>query len=77
MRYVYLILLILLVAAFVAFAIVNRNPVQVNFPFTQIQFSAPLFLVMIGVYVFGMFTGGSVFGFLRHSLERASEARHR
>jgi uncharacterized integral membrane protein len=76
MRYVYLILLIILVTAFIAFAVVNRGSVQVNFPMTQVQLSAPLFLVMLAVYVLGMFTGGSFFGFLRQSISKASEVRH-
>ncbi|WP_169977001.1 LapA family protein [Tautonia rosea] len=76
MRYVYLIILIVLIAAFLAFAVVNRSPVQVNFPMTEVQLSAPLFLVMLAVYVLGMFTGGSFFGFLRQSISKASEVGH-
>lgn len=77
MRYIYLFLLIVLVALFLAFAVVNGAQVQVNFPFTKVEFSAPLFLVMLGVYVLGMFTGGTFFGFLRRTVEHAAEKRER
>jgi uncharacterized integral membrane protein len=72
MRFVYLFLLIVLLAAFLAFAVVNRAGVDVDFPFTDTQISAPLFLVLAAVYLLGMLTGGFVIGFVRHSIHRAS-----
>lgn len=76
MRIVYLILLILLLVIFAAFAVVNRPAVEVDFPFTDVQLTAPLFVVLAAVYLLGMLTGGTVIGFLRHSISRASEHRH-
>ena len=73
MRYVYLLILIVLVVVIGAFAVVNRAPVQVNFPFSRAEVVAPLFLTMLAVYVLGMFTGWTVVGFVRQSIKKASE----
>ena len=77
MRYIYLLLLIVLLVAFIAFAVVNRDPVHVDFPFARFEITAPLFLVMAGVYGLGMLTGWSFVGFVRKSIRRASEHRDR
>ena len=68
---------VMLVVAFIAFAVVNRDPVQVDFPFVRLDITAPLFLVMAGVYGLGMLTGWSVVGFVQKSIRRASEHRDR
>ncbi|RUL89051.1 LapA family protein [Tautonia sociabilis] len=75
MRHVDLAIVILLLVVFVAFALVNRETVDVQLPFVEARLAAPLFLVMLGVSVLGMFTGGTVFGFVRHSIQRTSNRR--
>lgn len=77
MRYLSLALVILLFGAFIAFAVVNRAAVEVNFPFAETHFEAPLFLILFAIYVLGMFTGGAFFGFIRSSIERAAVLRNR
>ena len=69
MRYVYIALLILFVVVVLIFSSQNTGTVTVSF----LQWSAelPLFALVIGAYLLGMASGGSVAGFLRYSVRRA------
>ncbi len=69
MRYVYIALLVLFVVVVLIFSSQNTGTVTVSF----LQWSAelPLFALVIGAYLLGMASGGSVAGFLRYSFRRA------
>ncbi|CAN5914438.1 hypothetical protein BH23PLA1_BH23PLA1_04940 [soil metagenome] len=75
MRYVWMALLIVILAAFAAFAVYNLQPMEVRFPFIETRLSAPAFLVMLVIYFLGMISGWSVLAFLRRSIHAASD-RH-
>jgi uncharacterized integral membrane protein len=72
MRWVYLIIVIIFVAAVVLFAVQNLGAVTMSF----LGFSAraPLAILAAIVYVLGAVTGGSLFALLRKSV-RESRAR--
>lgn len=69
MRYFYIFLLVLFFAVILTFSVQNIKSVTVSF----LDWSAnlPLFAIVIGAYLLGMASGGSVAGFLRHSVEKA------
>jgi uncharacterized integral membrane protein len=73
MRWVYLAIVIVFVAAIVIFAFQNLGMVTMSF--LGFSVSAPLAIVAAIVYVLGAFTGGSLFGLLRHSLRESKAAR--
>jgi putative membrane protein len=75
MRIVYLIMVVAFVSLLVAFAFENLANTTVRmFGWTL---TAPLAAVIVGVYVLGMMTGGSVVSFIRHSLHQATLASQR
>ncbi len=69
MRYFYIALLIIFVAIVLIFSVQNTQSVTVTF----LRWSAtmPRFVVVIGAYLLGMASGGSVSVFLRQSVEGA------
>jgi lipopolysaccharide assembly protein A len=73
MRWVYLAIVIVFVAAIVVFAFQNLGMVTMSF--LGFSVSAPLAIVAAIVYVLGAFTGGSLFGLLRHSVRESKAAR--
>jgi lipopolysaccharide assembly protein A len=73
MRWVYLAIVVVFVAAIVIFAFQNLGLVTMSF--LGFSVSAPLAMVAAIVYVLGAFTGGSLFGFLRHSLRESKATR--
>lgn len=72
MRWIHLAIVILFAAATIIFAIQNREVVTIAFLGFAIR--APLALSIVGVYVLGAITGGSLFALLRRSVERAKPA---
>ena len=70
MRYVFLAVFVLLVAALVIFAAQNLQAVTVSFLGMSIR--TPLALLAVGLYVLGAITGGSLLALLRQSYEGAS-----
>lgn len=68
MRILYMVLLVLLAAVVIVFSLQNAQTVTVSF-FTW-STTLPLFVSVIGAYLLGMASGGSVAGFLRHSVQR-------
>jgi len=71
MRYIYFIILVLLLAAVVVFAVQNHEVVTVRFLNNSVSSSMPL---LIGaVYLLGMLSGWTVVGFLRHSLRKVAK----
>jgi lipopolysaccharide assembly protein A len=73
MRWVYLAIVVVFVAAIVIFAFQNLGLVTMSF--LGFSVSAPLAIVAAIVYVLGGLTGGSLFGLLRHSLRESKAPR--
>ena len=73
MRRVYLIVIIVFVAAIVAFAIQNRELVTMSFLGLNVR--APLAVMAVIVYVLGAITGGSLFALLRRSVQATRSMR--
>jgi|WetSurMetagenome_2_1015567.scaffolds.fasta_scaffold2279734_1 lipopolysaccharide assembly protein A len=69
MRYLYLALIILLTALVLVFTGQNLQLVTVSF--LNMRGTLPLSILVLAVYVFGMFTGGSVLALLRTWVKRA------
>jgi len=70
-RFIQISLLLAFLAAVAAFALQNNALVAVRFLTWKI--SAPLSLLVVGMYVLGMVSGGVVVGFLRRSLRQVPE----
>jgi uncharacterized integral membrane protein len=73
MRRVYLIVIIVFVAAIAAFAIQNRELVTMSFLGLNVR--APLAVMAVIVYVLGAITGGSLFALLRRSVQATRSMR--
>jgi uncharacterized integral membrane protein len=71
MRWVYLLLLLVIVAVIVVFIAQNRENETVLF-FNQ-TITAPLALFFVAMYFLGMWSGGTVVGFVRRAYHRATE----
>jgi uncharacterized integral membrane protein len=69
MKYLYVALLVALAAVVLIFSFQNRETVTVTF--LSWSTTLPLFVVVIGAYLLGMASGGSVAGFVRHSVKGA------
>ncbi|HTR13599.1 MAG TPA: LapA family protein [Roseiarcus sp.] len=67
MRWFYIALIVVFVAATVVFAAQNTQIITVTF--LQSGVSAPLALVVFIVYVLGAATGGSLYALLRRSVQ--------
>jgi putative membrane protein len=73
MRWVYLIVIIVFVAAIVVFAIQNRELVTMSFLGFSVR--APLAVMAVIVYVLGAITGGSLLALLRRSVQATRSMR--
>ena len=71
MRWVYLVLLLVIVVVIVVFVLENRENETVTF-FNQ-RITAPLSLFFVAVYFLGMWTGGTVVGFVKRAYHHATE----
>ena len=71
MRWVYLVLLLVIVAMIVVFIAENHENQTVLF-FNQ-RITAPLSFFFIAVYFLGMWSGGTVVGFFKRAYHRATE----
>ena len=69
MRALYIIVLILILAALGIFA--YQNGESVTLQYFRRSVTLPMSLVIVVVYVLGMLSGWTVVGFLRHSWRRA------
>ena len=67
MRWIYLAVIVLFVAATMAFALQNLE--AVNMSFLGFNVRAPLALLIAAVYLVGAATGGSLLALLRRSYE--------
>jgi uncharacterized integral membrane protein len=70
MRWIYLVLLLLIVTVIVVFVAQNHENQTVTF-FTQ-QITAPLSVYFIAVYFLGMWSGGTVVGFVKRAYQHAT-----
>ena len=73
MRFVYFLILLILVAAVVIFAVQNNETVTLHLFDRSISSSLPVLIAI--VYLLGMVSGWTVVGFLRRSLRRVTERR--
>jgi len=73
MRWLYLAIVIVFVAAILILAFQNLGVVTMSF--LGFSLRAPLAILVAVVYVLGAFTGGSLFGLLRHSLQESKASR--
>ena len=73
MRWFYLTIIVVFVAAIVIFSAQNTDNVSVSFLSWAV--TAPLALVVFVAYVLGAATGGSLFALLRRSLQGSRRAR--
>ena len=67
MRWINVIVVAVLVAATLLFAVQNLESATVSF--LKFQISAPLALLVAVVYLLGMITGGSVWAMVRWAME--------
>jgi uncharacterized integral membrane protein len=70
MRWFYLVLLIIIVTVVVVFVVQNRESETVTFLNQTI--SAPLPVYFIAVYFLGMWSGGTVVGFVKRAYHQAT-----
>ena len=73
MRFVYLLILLLALAAVVVFATQNNETVTLQYLDRNITCALPLLVAV--VYLLGMVSGWAVIGLLRRSLRGATERR--
>jgi uncharacterized integral membrane protein len=70
MRWVYLVLLLVIVTITVVFIAQNREDQTVAF-FNQ-RLTAPLSIYFVAVYFLGMWSGGTVVGFVKRAYQHAT-----
>jgi putative membrane protein len=73
MRVVYLLILLLALAAVVVFALQNDETVTLRYLDRSVTCALPLLVAI--VYLVGMVSGWTVLGLLRRSFRRATERR--
>ena len=73
MRWIYLALLLVVVTVFVVFIAQNHDNETVTF-FNQ-RITAPLSLMFVAVYFLGMWSGGTVVGFIKRAYQHATERK--
>jgi uncharacterized integral membrane protein len=73
MRWVYLAIVIVLVAAIVIFVV--QNSTLVTMSFLSFSVRVPLAILAVVVYVFGAIAGGSLYGLLRKSVSESQLTR--
>jgi len=73
MRWIYLVLLVVIVTIVVVFIAQNRDNETVAF-FNQ-RITAPLSIYFVAVYFLGMWSGGTVVGFVKRAYHQATAGR--
>jgi uncharacterized integral membrane protein len=71
MRWIYLVLLLATVAVIVVF--IAQNHQEQTVAFFNRSITAPLSLIFVVVYFLGMWSGGTVIGFVRRAFRGATE----
>lgn len=67
MRYLHIAVIVVLTILVLSFKLQNLQSVTVQF--FAFSMTIPVTLLMIGVYVLGMFTGGSLWSLLKRSVQ--------
>ena len=70
MRWVYMVLFVVIVMVIVVFVFQNLDDQTVTF-FNQ-RLTAPLALYFVAVYFLGMWSGGTVVGFIKRAYQHAT-----
>ncbi len=73
MRWVYLALLVVIVTMIVVFFAQNRE--SQTLAFFHYSITAPLYLFFVAVYLLGMWSGGTVVGFVKRAYQQATEQK--
>jgi uncharacterized integral membrane protein len=73
MRWFYLLILLLIVAAIAVFAVQNQGDVKLRY--WDRELTTPLALLVGAVYLLGMLSGWTVVGFLKRTVQRVTERR--
>jgi len=73
MRLVYFLILLIVLAAVVVFAVQNNETITLHYLDRSVTSSLPLLIAV--VYLLGMVSGWTVVGFLRRSFRRVMERR--
>jgi lipopolysaccharide assembly protein A len=73
MRWIYLAIIVVFVAALIIFAVQNIAAVTISFLGFSVR--APLAVLAVVVYVIGAITGGSVYALLRKSIRESGSIR--
>jgi uncharacterized membrane protein YciS (DUF1049 family) len=73
MRFLGFLILLVVLAAVIVFAVQNNETVTLNYLGSSVSTSLPV--LVAAVYLLGMVSGWTVFGFLRRSLRRVTEPR--
>lgn len=71
MRFIQATLLLIFLGAVAIFALQNNTLIPIRF--LNWGVTAPTSLMVVGIYLLGMISGGAVFGFIRLSLRKVSE----
>lgn len=69
MRYVYIALIVVISAVVLLFKFQNLDSVTVSF--LNMSVTVPTSLLVIGIYILGMFTGGSLYAFFKTIVRKA------
>ena len=72
MRWLYLAIVVVFVAALIIFVVQNTEPVSMSF--LSFGLRLPLAVLAFIIYVLGALTGGSLYGFLRRSVAGSRRA---
>ncbi len=81
MRWLWFLIFLLLAAAIITFAVINRDRVAINYinyvdqTFSVQSIHVPMAALIAGVYVLGMLTGWTVVGFIRRTVRHVTERR--
>ncbi len=70
MRWVYLIIVVVFAIVILIFVVQNLGTVTMSF--LQFSVHAPLALLAVVIYVLGAATGGTLYAFLRRSMQRSA-----
>lgn len=70
MRWIHTAVIVALIAVTVIFAIQNLQSVTVSF--LNLELSLPLAILVLLVYVLGMFTGGSAWALIKWAIDKSA-----
>ena len=76
MRWIWLVVFVLIVAVIATFAVINSDRVPIKYldeHFAVQSVEVPMALLIAGVYVLGMFTGWTVVGFFKRTVQHIRE----